>query len=184
MADRRCFVQVDFSSGRKKMISGFERGKGPPEKRFMVDIMLGKLARWLRILGFDTLYGPLAGPWDILCRTTEGRIVLTRNRRWCGLEGVLCLSANDPMEQLTEAARRLSLQESDVNFLSRCAVCNHQIEKVSRLEAFGHVPDYTYETQSRFCRCPSCHRFYWAGSHPSRMRERLCSLFPWRMEAR
>jgi len=54
------------------MISGFERGKGPPEKRFMVDIMLGKLARWLRILGFDTLYGPLAGPWDILCRSHRG----------------------------------------------------------------------------------------------------------------
>ncbi len=160
-----------------------EEGEASPRKLFFADVMLGKLARWLRILGFDTLYGAPADLSEVQVLMSRGRIVLTRTRRWSGVYGVLILEANDPMAQLAEVARRVPLYEDEVRFLSRCVRCNVLIHDVPRSRVFGHVPDYTYETQERFAQCPSCGRFYWAGSHPSRMQEHLQSTLRWKADS-
>ncbi len=150
-------------------------GQGSIGRRFLVDGMLGKLARWLRMLGFDAPCHPLSAA-DLAACEEEGRIAVTRNRRWCRHRRVLCLTANAPSEQLREILLQLAIQPDEIDFLSRCAVCNRRLETVPRQEVQGLVPDYVFETTQEFSRCAGCGRIYWYGSHPERMLERFRNL--------
>lgn len=131
--------------------------------------MLGKLAKWLRLLGFDAAYRPLSDPGDLVVCEAEGRIPVTRSRRWCAREGVVCLDANDSPDQLRELLLRLEIEPEEIHFLSRCVQCNQLIERVSREVCVGLVPDYVLETGPAFSRCNVCGKIYWRGTHPARM---------------
>jgi uncharacterized protein len=148
-------------------------GKGPLARRFVVDTMLGKLAKWLRLLGFDAPCRPLTGIREIAAYETEGRIPVTRNRRWCGHKGVLCLTANEPAAQLRDLLLELEIEPKEIDFLSRCMTCNQRLEEVSRNAVRGFVPDYVFDTSPGFSRCGACGKVYWHGSHPARMVERF-----------
>ena len=144
---------------------------------FVVDGMLGRLAKWLRILGYDTQYSP---DWDDneLARIAraEGRILLTRDLELSRRRGLRSLRIEgDLLEgQLAQVVRALGL-ELDRPF-SRCAVCNTPLEKVAKHEAWGQVPPYVFQTQSQLYLCPECNRFYWPGTHWQHMREKLKAL--------
>jgi len=138
--------------------------------------MLGKLGKWLRLLGFDAPCRPLAGVLEIEAYETEGRIPVTRNQRWCSHKGVLCLTSNEPAAQLRELLLELEIQPEEINFLSRCVACNQRLEGVSRNAVLGLVPDYVYDTSPVFSRCSVCGKVYWYGSHPGRMVERFQRL--------
>ena len=152
------------------------------EKRFVVDTMLGKVAKWLRVLGFDARCERLLRREQIESHRNNGYLLITRNQRWCAQAGVLCLAANDPMEQLQEVVSRVSITPQDLTPLQRCIVCNRPLEPITREQAFGSVPDYVFETNTLFHQCGSCMKVYWPGSHPKRMLERLHRVLGWPLE--
>lgn len=133
--------------------------------KFVCDHMLGSLAKWLRLLGHDTLYpGPLDDVELGAMAQHEGRVLLTRDRELADrVRGAYRVRSDDLEEQLLDVAGRfrLELEES----LSRCSVCNAELEALEKGQARGRVPDGVFERQEAFWRCPSCARIYWHGSH-------------------
>jgi uncharacterized protein with PIN domain len=151
--------------------------------RFAVDAMLGRLARWLRAMGYDTVYsGPSpghAGDRRLLAVAhAEDRILVTRDRALARLAHPRgCLIRSEPLEdQLIEAVERLGLAPDPREWLSRCLECNGPLEPRARGEVAGLVPGHVLATREAFAACPTCARIYWAGTHADRMLERLARL--------
>ena len=148
--------------------------------RFIVDRSLGKLAKWLRILGFDTIYAIHAEPESIMAETSAKRVIVTRTHRIRAAytAGPLVFIKSDHyVDQLRQLIQDLGLQLSDVKLFCRCLDCNKRIESIEKMSIFGKVPDYVWETHDQFNQCPSCHRIYWAGSHGIRTQELIEELF-------
>jgi uncharacterized protein with PIN domain len=141
--------------------------------------MLGKVAKWLRILGFDARFERLRSREQVDSLRGEGYLVVTRNRRWLGIQGVHFLTSNSPSEQLRELVAAVPVSLPATRPLRRCIVCNRPLHRISREEAFGSVPDYVYETSGVFFKCHECSRVYWCGSHPGRMRDRIRRELGW-----
>ena len=143
-----------------------EQAKAP---QFVADAMLGRLARWLRILGFDTWYFREIDDEQLLKLHVEtGRVLLTRDSRMVRRRGigVHVLVGNDGWEdQLQEVAKSLSLVFTPDRLLTRCLLCNRLLEKLSPEEAYGRIPDHVARSTSDFRGCESCGRVYWAGTH-------------------
>jgi uncharacterized protein with PIN domain len=143
----------------------------------VADAMLGRLARWLRILGYDTLYNARWTDDELVRRArAEGRLLLTRDVALARRPGVrtLLVSSEEVEAQLRQVAAELGVRAEAA--FSRCPVCNDRLEKVPKSWAWGHVPPYTFCTQREFRLCPGCNRFYWRGTHWARMREALAGL--------
>jgi len=147
------------------------------EPCFLADAMLGRLARWLRILGYDTRYlRDVTDDEVISWARAEGRMILTRDRELSRRRGVnaLLITSTRLTEQLRQVIATLSL---DVRHpFRRCVVCNVALEEMSREQARPFVPLYVYRTQEDFGRCPACGRIYWRGTHWAHMAEQLRSL--------
>ena len=146
------------------------------EPRFLADAMLGRLARWLRLLGFDTAYDAAIADADLARRAfEEGRIVLTRDRalpdEW-RLPRVLVLRSETPGEQLRELARVFPLRRA-ARLFSRCSRCNAPLEEVAPAAVAARVPARVLARRPLFHRCRGCGRVYWAGSHVERIRRAL-----------
>lgn len=149
--------------------------------RFVVDTMLGKLARWLRALGYDTVYVGRADDAELLeLVRREGRRLLTRDVRLARVGGgeAYLVEADRLDAQLEEVIHRLGLAPRAGAFLSRCLDCNGLIEPRAKPEVRALVSDYTYLTQERFFSCRSCGKVYWQGSHYDRILEKLRPFFP------
>lgn len=145
--------------------------------KFVADSMLGRLAKWLRILGFDTTYSRAWQDADIVrLARAERRLILTRDRAMARRRGVrVFLVHSDEVErQVREVMEGLSL--STDNSLSRCPECNGELQPVKKAEIKDLVPPYVYKTQRNFHRCPDCGRIYWQGTHVARITERLENL--------
>lgn len=140
--------------------------------------MLGKLARWLRMLGYDALYGrQLTDSHLIRLSVSEDRIVLTRHRelakRVPGGRSVL-INSTGVLEQLKELSAKLQLRPHFRS--SRCSLCNLLLKNVGREELGGRAPPYVLATQDEFRECPGCGRIYWKGTHWNRIVRDLRSV--------
>ena len=145
-------------------------------QRFAVDRMLGKLAKWLRVLGHDVVYLRQAKDKEVLASLEEGRILVTRDRRakpWHEYGKVFLVKANNPKEQLREVIQGLNLTLLDNALFSRCLKCNSVLETASREEVWEQVPEYIWLTHLHFRRCKVCGQIYWFGSHSEKMRQQL-----------
>ncbi len=147
----------------------------PDIPRFIVDRMLGRLARWLRMLGYDALY-PDVGPdgeLEWLARSQD-RILLTRDTALAGKKGirVLPVESVEPGEQLRQVVRDLALELKDEP-LSRCSACNGALREASRAEVRDRVPEHIYYAHSRFAECEGCGRTFWRGTHWQNMLHEL-----------
>lgn len=145
--------------------------------RFVADSMLGKLGRWLRALGYDTLYLRHASDLELLrIARDEGRLLLTRDIRLArtARERGLLVQGERLDAQLREVVTALGL--SGGGLLSRCLECNTPLAARTRDEVRGLVPAYTLETQSEFYACPGCGKVFWPGSHADRILARLRPL--------
>lgn len=132
--------------------------------------MLGRLARWLRVLGYDTLYFPDGEDAGLVRRAlAEDRILLTRDVELGRRRGVrVILIADDRVEnQLREIAHLLPLTADEA--FSRCLDCNLPLIELERALARDLVPPYVFATQQRFRRCPQCGKVYWRGTHWAHM---------------
>jgi hypothetical protein len=143
---------------------------------FAVDAMLGRLAKALRMLGYDTHYDSGISDSDLkLLALREGRVVLTRDREIAETSlplRVVLVESDHPEEQLRQIVDEFALDVEGALF-TRCLVCNAPVEEASREEAEGRVPPYVFSTQERFARCPSCGRIYWAATHVEAAKRRL-----------
>jgi uncharacterized protein with PIN domain len=144
------------------------------EIHFLADGMLGTLAKWLRIMGYDTVYDTrLDDNALVRLARAEGRILLTRDTDLLQRKGTRCLFIASEVleEQLLQVLQTFGLHV-DRPF-SRCPVCNSPLEDVAKYEAWGQVPPFVFQTQERFSLCPECNRFYWRGTHWQKMLARV-----------
>jgi uncharacterized protein with PIN domain len=138
--------------------------------KFLADTMLGRLATWLRLLGYDTAYLPDANDAELARRArAEDRVLLTRDIELTRRRGVRCvlIESERVEEQVQQVFHALKLTPREA--FSRCAVCNGALEEVSKEAVRGAVPPYVFHTQERFRRCPCCERVYWRGTHWAHM---------------
>ena len=144
--------------------------------KFIADCMLGRLARWLRVLGYDTAYDAFADDDDLLVRSAaEDRMLLTRDGPLVqrAPEGTcLHIDFDGLDDQMAQMVWVLGIRLDREPF-TRCLNCNTPIQSLSREDAQGRVPEYIHEVQAHFYACPDCERVYWRGTHVDRMDERL-----------
>jgi uncharacterized protein with PIN domain len=144
----------------------------PTEPRFMLDNHLGRLAAYLRMLGFDSLYDNSYSDEQMAeILVTDPRILLTRDRRLLMRKVVqygYCLRSLEPPEQLQEVVRRFDLKHVTQPF-HRCLRCNGILEPVEKAAVLDRLEPKTKLYYNDFARCPDCDQIYWKGSHYERM---------------
>ena len=148
--------------------------------KFIADKMLGRLAKWLRILGYDTVYFRHVRDSELLrLSILEKRVLLTRDTlliRRRGIKNFLFISYDQPFEQIKQVVRELNIPYPAEPF-SRCIMCNDLLEPYSKEDACRAVPEYVCKTQDVFGQCPTCNKIYWKGTHYERMEKILRKLF-------
>lgn len=145
--------------------------------RFVADVMLGRLARWVRALGYDTLYDAAWNDAQLAeIARREQRVLLTRDVELTKRRGVAAvLIADDKvMAQLTQLLRELQLD--DAGAFTRCIECNTELETVTTAQVAARVPPYVLATQTQFKACPQCGKIYWRGTHWNHMRAALRAM--------
>jgi len=151
----------------------------PSPPRFLADRMVGKLARWLRLLGYDTAYLPQLSPQGVITEARrQGRIILTRDSRIVRRKdvGLLVFVEDDHFrEQLCQVVRDLRL-DPVLHLLTRCSECNALLQPVAKAKIQDRVPEYVWRTQEEFHCCPDCRRVYWGATHKERMLSELRQL--------
>lgn len=145
-----------------------------PEPRFVLDLHLGTLAKYLRRLGFDTLYRNDYPDEELAeVSSTENRILLTRDigllKRGIVTHGYW-VRDKDPQQQLREVLRRFSLFEMIKPF-SRCIHCNGSVQPVAKESILEKIPPKTRDNYDEFRQCLDCGKIYWKGSHYENMRQ-------------
>lgn len=147
---------------------------------FAVDKSLGTLAKWLRILGYDTIYEPEVSSREFCVRLEEPRILITRSKKiqktWPG-HNLVFITSNFLFEQLKQVVVQIGIDQNDIQPFSRCIHCNLPIDKIPKDGVYGLVPDYIWQTHDAFMRCSQCKRIYWSGSHGERSAETIKQIF-------
>lgn len=144
--------------------------------KFVADEMLGKLAKWLRIVGCDVVYKNKISDSELLdyCRK-EGRILLTRDTRLVAEDkdiASLLIASDHFREQIKQVLKAFAIDPRR-RPLSRCLRCNQPLIPEDKQATKDFVPPHVFQTQAEFWRCPSCQRLYWPGTHHQRMLEEL-----------
>jgi uncharacterized protein with PIN domain len=155
------------------------RPKPLREPRFIADVHLGTLSRYLRLLGFDTQYGTDWTDAELARLTDHGRrILLTRDVGLLKRKAVVrghWLRSRDPEEQLLEIVTALQLQLILRPF-TRCMDCNGRLAPVARATTRDEVPDRVYRRFRAFVRCGRCRRIYWRGTHFLRLQRLVAKM--------
>ena len=145
------------------------------ETNFAAEKTLGKLAKWLRILGYDTIYDP-----GIINPAESGRILLTRTKRIRDeytTDKLIFIKSDKPFKQLQEVIKTLGIVHEDIKTFTRCIKCNTEIRTINKNSIRSVVPDYVWENHDSFKACIECKRIYWQGSHTKRSMEIIKKLF-------
>ena len=144
--------------------------------KFILTKELGRLAKWLRILGFDAEYMQEHNPSALIIKALrDERVILTRNHRLPQVHGapLLVLQEERIKAQVAEVLRRLHITPDSAMMLTRCTLCNTQLDAVAKDKIQHKVPAYVFETQHNFMSCPSCGRVYWQGTHWDGIRSQI-----------
>lgn len=136
--------------------------------KFILTKELGRLVKWLRILGFDTEYFTEANIGSLIIRTLrDERTIITRNSHVSRSKGikVVLIEAEKIKEQIAEVLHKLNIKPEINLMFSRCIICNVELQDVEKDKIKDKVPDYVFNTQKDFITCPKCNRIYWQGTH-------------------
>jgi len=144
--------------------------------KFMADSMLGRLARWLRILGYDVVYEHSISDNDLIARALrENRIILTMDRELANrksAKNALLLRSDDYKEQLKHVITHYKI-DCESHIFSRCLLCNERLDSIEKEKIKDKVPPYVYATHYEFDICPQCRRVYWSGTHRCNILKKL-----------
>jgi hypothetical protein len=136
--------------------------------KFILSRELGRLAKWLRILGVDAAYFNQDNTSPLVIQALrDNRIIITRNHRLaksCRLKTIL-VKSEKLKEQLYQILKELKLDINSDMMFSRCIICNVILEGVDKDKVQDKVPEYVFKTQDNFIACPECKRIYWSGTH-------------------
>lgn len=137
--------------------------------RFILTPELGRLAKWLRILGFDTVYSTQINFSSLLIQALrDNRIILTRNSRFINKARVakcVQIQSDQVNQQLKQILRDLDIRPNTEKMFSRCIICNVELNEIDKQKVKNKVPEYVFKTQDEFFNCPACQRIYWSGTH-------------------
>ena len=148
--------------------------------KFIVDSNVGKLTKWLRMMGYDTLF--FNGSNDsgmVATALNEGRVILTRDTQimkrrvvTSGQLKAILIQSDEPERQMQQTINTLNL---DCQFrpFAICLECNQPLLERSKQQIKDLVPLYVFQTQSQYMECPACHRIYWRGTHWQAMIRKL-----------
>jgi len=147
--------------------------------KFITDGMLGKLTRWLRMLGCDVEYSQSLDDRQLIdAAKAESRVLLTRDQELYqqavkhGIEAFL-IEGETEAQKLANLAKRFNFKlEIDVT-VSRCPKCNNKIRPISKNTVVGRVPEGTLSRYEEFWECPGCGQVYWRGAHWKRIEKTL-----------
>jgi uncharacterized protein with PIN domain len=149
------------------------------DRRFAADAMLGKLAKWLRVMGIDAVYDPdIADAQLVQCAEREGRVMLTRDRRLIRRRGSvqrLFIESDYYQEQVRQVVQAFNLA-GRIQLFTRCIRCNAPLRTTAKQVVVGRVPSYVYATQMAFKHCAACDRLYWGGTHRDNMLRQLQAM--------
>jgi uncharacterized protein len=150
------------------------------EPKFIVDANVGKLARWLRMMGFDTLF--FNGPDDgmmVKMALAQDRHIITRDSEFMKRRAITSgrVQATLVSGDISELQMRTVISElrlwDKIQPFTRCLECNAMLNEMDRSEAADLVPERVYEIQDQYMACPSCRRIYWRGTHWKAMNNKL-----------
>ena len=150
--------------------------------RFLADCNVGRLARWLRALGYDASYHARIGDAELVREAAaENRVLLTRDRDLTkrrviqsGVVRAILIKDDDVRTQLRQVFTELGLDVQ--HSLTRCIECNRELEPRHAATVAERVPPFVRRTQTSYSECPGCGRIYWAGTHWQRMHQMLAGL--------
>ena len=150
------------------------------DMRFIADTNVGKLAKWLRIMGYDTLFFRNIDDASLVeIALKDNRILLTRDtfipRRKkvaVGMVTAILITREQPEGQMEQLMQEVVL-DVHLHPFSRCIECNEPLFARSKEEIRSMVPAYVFQTQDSFMQCPCCNRVYWRGTHWERMKKKL-----------
>jgi uncharacterized protein with PIN domain len=153
------------------------------EIKFIADNNVGKLARWLRLIGYDTLLFKQKNDGQMIKRAlSEDRVILTKDTQFMkrrlvtnGTLKTIHIKQDNPKLQVQELVETLNLNYHFKPF-SFCLECNRALIARHREEVKNLVPAHVFETQTQYTECPACHRIYWPGTHWQAMVKKLQDL--------
>ena len=141
----------------------------PDKPSFLADVMLGSLAKWLRLMGFDTLYFRVIDDNELVrVAKQQGRLLLTRDAAICKSKKAgqcLLIRSQETLEQIREVLKALDIQPAKVISAQRCASCNGELLPAGRSAVLEEVPEYVFWNAGAFLKCGDCGKVYWEGSH-------------------
>ncbi len=148
--------------------------------KFIVDTNVGKLVKWLRIMGYDTLFFNSSNDSRMIATAlAEGRVILTRDTQIMkrrvvasGQLKAIFIQSDEPERQMQQIITTLNL---DCQFrpFAICLECNQPLLERNKQQVKDLVPPYVFQTQSQYMECPNCHRIYWRGTHWQAMTKKL-----------
>ena len=146
--------------------------------RFIVDSMLGKLAKWLRMLGYDTEFIRDTDDDELVrIAVREDRLLLTRDTRLCNRRMVrkrcVFVDWGSTAAQIQQVFQALNLQVSENSLFTRCTICNGEIVPIAKDVLEERVPSYVFKTQEEYGYCEHCDKMYWRGTHIQHVLEAL-----------
>jgi uncharacterized protein with PIN domain len=151
--------------------------------KFIADNNVGKLARWLRLIGYDTLLFKQKNDGQMIkIALNEDRVILTKDSQFMrrrlvtgGRLKAIHIKQDDPKLQAQEVVQTLNLNYHFKPF-SLCLECNRVLIARDKEEVQDRVPDHVFKTQTQYTECPACHRIYWRGTHWQAMVNKLRNL--------
>jgi len=146
--------------------------------KFICDDNLGKLAKWLRTLGYDTLFSQEIEDTELVSTALkEERIILSRDqqlKRFKSAEkNLFLLSLNQPLEQLKEVLKKFNLKPEEKNHFTRCIACNTVLVPAPKKDVENKVPPFVFKTQEKFFYCSKCNKLFWAGTHVKNLKKEI-----------
>jgi uncharacterized protein with PIN domain len=147
--------------------------------KFILDVHLGKLARMLRMLGFDTVYDKNYDDNTIISQALkEQRTILTRDQNLLKIKSVThgyWLRSTEPLQQIVEVIDRFDLK-SQVSPFIRCMLCNGEIKEIEKHKVLNKVPSQSLKYHDEFFYCLTCGKIYWKGSHYLKMEKKISNI--------
>lgn len=144
--------------------------------KFILTKELGRLTRWLRLLGYDALYFNSDDMKALFVTAfNEARTIITKRRRISTIKSAKVIYIkSDPLKgQISELKKKLKLKLERYTLFTRCADCNKEVIKIKKDSIRHLVPPYVFKTQENFFQCPSCAKIFWKATHWDRAREFL-----------